>query len=491
MHRRLHRSVSCGTRLSATALVFSLIALPAAAKEDIERWVDGSLSRHVIDTLNEHPRFRNATVRFVVMDGGQPTAVATALELRLRDRLQQRVAGRVETVAALASSTITPTRGAACPPEAQYLIGIDVEVVNRDLVRAEVRALDAVEHSYVPQLALQWQGQLLHQQRLEQRHQASDPEFRGDRSAPYEGSETDLMAADLGRALKCALMRNLSGDYVIAARGEESHLDELGNLTQLVANHLNGLSVLKKVTDDASVNAELRGEAHQVDGELYQYWITLTPLAAETELSPISVSVYAHVPTRYLSAAPQSMPSPLHQTDATLFESLRLVRAPADAQCRTPMHRTRSAFGPAPCWALQVRTQEDAVVFVLNHQQNHGLVRLGDRACRAKTAARIARANQNTTIQLPADWLRDEWAPEQRWHLDPDADTYYAIAVSNDRAARALAAHLDRLPQRCTASLRSGYQGQMLAGWLEQLSAELDAWQPHVAWNAIRIKNVY
>ena len=152
------------------------------------------------------------------------------------------------------------------------------------------------------------------------------------------------------------------------------------------------------------------------------------------------------------------------------------------------MQRIRNGFGPTPCWALQIRTQEDAIVFVLNHQQNHGLVRVGDSACRAKTAARIARANESTTIRLPADWLREEWAPEQRWHLDPDADTYYAIAVSDDKAARALATHLDRLPQRCTASLRAGYEGSVLASWLEQLSTQLDTWQPYVAWNAIKLR---
>ena len=473
-------------------MLCALLASPVSAKDaNIERWVDGPLSKHVITALQEHPRFRNATVRFVVMAGGQPTAGASVLELRLRDRLQRRVTGRVDNVVTPSSSGLSATRRAACPREAQYLVGIELQRSNNGLVRADVRALDAVERSYVPSIALHWQGRLLQQQRLEHRHQASDPTFRGDRDAPYDGSETDLMAANLGLALKCALMRDVSGDYVIPTRVNDNDTDDLGALTELVANHLTGISSLSRVRDGTAANAELRGKAHQVDGELYQYWITLTPLAAETELQPISVSVYALVPTRYLSATPQSSPASLSVPDTRLFESLSLVRMSADGSCRTPVHRIRSGFGPAPCWALQVRTQEDAIVFVLNHQQNHGLVRLGDRACRAQTAARVVRANESTTIRLPADWLRDEWAPEPRWHLEPDADTYYAIAVSNDEAARALAAHLNRLPQRCTASLRAGYEGSILARWLEQLSTELDAWEPYVAWNAIKIKNVY
>ena len=87
-----------GAPVGAVTLLCALLGPPANAKDgDIERWVDGKLSNHVVTALNEHPRFRNATVRFVVMDGGQPTVIASPLELRLRDRLQQRVVGRVDT----------------------------------------------------------------------------------------------------------------------------------------------------------------------------------------------------------------------------------------------------------------------------------------------------------------------------------------------------------------------------------------------------------
>ena len=148
-------------RLFATVLLGTLFAPPGAAKDiNIERWVDGPLSRHVITELKEHPRFRDATVRFVVMAGGQPTAVASALELRLRDRLQLHVAGRVDNVVTPSSSERPATRDAFCPREAQYLVGIELESLSTGLVRASVRALDAVEQSYVPSIALHWQGRL-------------------------------------------------------------------------------------------------------------------------------------------------------------------------------------------------------------------------------------------------------------------------------------------------------------------------------------------
>ena len=177
-----------------------------------------------------------------------------------------------------------------------------------------------------------------------------------------------------------------------------------------------------------------------------------------------------------------------------VLDSLRLVRLEANRSCpgRETRYRQR-AYGDtrSDCLGLEVTTTQDAVVFVLNHQQNNGLVRLAGNGCEFRTAARIARANESITVPLPTDLIRDGWLPAERWQLDPDADTYYAIAISDSEAARAIASHLDKLPRRCADSGRLGYEGHALESWLRALSASGARWQPHVDWDAIRIKNVY
>jgi hypothetical protein len=139
-----------------------------------------------------------------------------------------------------------------------------------------------------------------------------------------------------------------------------------------------------------------------------------------------------------------------------------------------------------------VKTKEDAVVFFLNHQLNHGLVRLSGRDCSARTEARIARADETLEYALPLLALtHDALSPATGWPLDPDADIYYAIAVSDSKAARALSRQLDQLPRRCTISVHPGLEGIRLENWLAKFSTTVDQWQPHVDWQAIRVRNVF
>ena len=43
---------------------------------------------------------------------------------------------------------------------------------------------------------------------------------------------------------------------------------------------------------------------------------------------------------------------------------------------------------------LQTEARVDSIVFFLEHQANHGLVRLADADCRDRTSARIARSGE-------------------------------------------------------------------------------------------------
>jgi hypothetical protein len=50
---------------------------------------------------------------------------------------------------------------------------------------------------------------------------------------------------------------------------------------------------------------------------------------------------------------------------------------------------------------------------------------------------------------------------------------------------------LDQLPRRCTISVHPGLEGIRLENWLAKFSATVDQWQPHVDWQAIRVRNVF
>ena len=491
---RIHR-IADAIVVTIVTLTLGFVTTAHAREQDVEEYVRKGLANYVATTLTEHPRFKNASVRFVVMDNGSPQSKADELSLRLRDRLQRRVIdtagvnvawqpGRGEGQAQL------PQTAADCSDgDVQYLIGLELAANDGENALLSVRALDVIERTWVSGFSREWRGRLNREQRRASQRTVLDRSFLGDRGVPYDRDETDLMAAHLAHDLRCKLMRRVSGEYVVELG--ESEGDELTGILDLVSNNVAGTSALQFTTDAGRANATLRSRIHGVDGDLHQLWITLTPTDAALELQPISASIYVKLPEQYLSAAP--VPAPQIGTNGVI-DSLALVRLGSDRSCATRMStRARDSYGKrrSECMALRLETREDAVVFVLNHQHGNGLVRLDGGSCSHRTAARIARANEAMTIALPNDLLSDSWRPESEWRLEPDADIYYAIAVSDSKAARALATYLDELPRRCSASVRIGYEGRDLERWLTAFSAAAERWEPHVDWNAIKIRNVY
>jgi len=144
------------------------------------------------------------------------------------------------------------------------------------------------------------------------------------------------------------------------------------------------------------------------------------------------------------------------------------------------------------CLAMHIQTDRAAVVFFLNHQKSHGLVRLSNRECSTRPDARILRARESMSMPLPVDVLSpDAVSSTDAWPLAPEGDTYYAIAVSNSEAAHVLSRLLQRLPQRCTAAVRFGLQDESLQLWMTEFANTVDKWRDDVDWQGIQVRNVY
>ncbi len=140
---------------------------------------------------------------------------------------------------------------------------------------------------------------------------------------------------------------------------------------------------------------------------------------------------------------------------------------------------------------LQSTARSDAIVFFLVHQANHGLVRLGGGDCRQRTKARVARSNEPLAFRIPAALHNNVKTTETYdWFVEPDVDTYYALAVSDSRVARRIANHVDALPLRCTPSIRRGLEGQALRAWLEEFAMIAADAAQHIDWRGVRVRNV-
>jgi hypothetical protein len=499
------------------------ISLPAAAKErNLDRWFDQELVPFVTTQLVEHPRFKNETVMFVVLDNNAPASVSNALALSLRDRLLDaalNTAGVSIGWRQGGTPTTRSTQAIDCThDDVHYYIGLELARHLDGTYGVTVRALDLEDRNWVSGFSESWKGQLSTIQRQAARESLADKTFRGARDVPFAGEETDLLAAHLAHELSCALHRETSGSYVIAADRDGEASDSISATAELVGNNLARQDALELTNDDGLVNASLSGKAHRIDGALFQYWLTVTPTNPDDELSTLSASAYILMPGMRLADAggnATQMPpiagnqqEPLQHTprvsasisvpnadDDPLLGPLRIFDSNSAASCgdtaSATVRRTNYNGSQGSCSLLAASTRHDAIVFVLEHQANHGLVRLGGPVCRERTSPHVVTRGQLMRYPIPYTSPGNSQARETpEWLVSPDVDTYYAFAVTDARAARQFANHFDQLPMRCNSSLRPGLTNNALHRWLDEFAVLAARHAGHVDWRAIEVKDV-
>jgi hypothetical protein len=473
--------------LAVLALEICVPAFAANRSPELEYWVDKDLVPYVADQLSTLPRFRNESLQFVVMKDSNPQPVTSALALALRDRLQDalmdtpgiRIAWRPEQSM---PGHISGSGNVDCSADkVHYYIGLEITETRAGEFEFELRALDLDDRSWVAGFGKNWNGALTAAQHRAWREVGADKSFLGERDVPFTETQTDLLAAQLAHKLGCSLLQQVDGEYIATPGDGES--DETDRMIELVTNNLAAYHALQVAPNGSDANAAIEARAHKVDDDLYQYWVTVRPNVPSSDLKAISASAYVHMKENFHAADLVSvLPSAAYARPGAMLTNLRLIE----------LDDFRSCNNRRDCFALQTRSNEDAVVFFLNHQLNLGLVRLGGEECDQRATARIIRANESVNFSLLADAPGGgAWLPGDKWELSPSMDTYYVVAASDNKAARALARHIERLPLRCTASVRQGMKGVELQRWLEELEAIASHWQTQIDWQLIRVRNLY
>lgn len=504
--------------LLLTILVAQSIPTVAQSREkDLDRWLDRDLIPYVQQQLLLHPRFKNETVMFVVLRDNTPASASNALTLSLRDRI-------------LAAAVATPgvaigwqqgRNGNSLDVQPQdctlddvhYYVGIELTQKLDSSYTVNVRALDLEDRNWVTGFGRRWQGQLSTTQRQAMRQARIDETFLGARDVPFTLAQTDLLAAHLAHELSCAMQKRVSDDYVVAKDLRESTSPGLGGTVELVSNNLASRQALTLSDDTSKSNAILGGKAHQIDGALYQYWLTVTPRSEGDGVSALGASAYIVLPDAALAQTPpvreldpvdsqnrsQPAQSPAlvsipNAGKSPLISPLQLAAPDSYSDCKDGSVLTREAgymSGVRPCSLLLAKAQADSIVFFLQHQANHGLVRLSGAECRTRTTARIVRKGEAVRFPIAkTNTGRQNWSETYDWMLEPDLDTYYAVVISDARTARRIANHMDELPLRCSASIRPGFEGDELQGWLSDFAMITARSANSVDWRGLRVRDV-
>lgn len=458
-------------RVCALLIILTTANAAAATSErDLERWLDRDAIPFVKKQLLEHPRFKGETVMFVVLEDNAPATFSNALALSLRDRLLDAAVDTPGVTIAWQQGRANAQHGNTAidctRDDVHYYIGIDLSRQLDDSYNVSIRALDLEDTSWVTGFGRSWHGQLSMTQRRALHQESIDPSFRGTRDAPFTADENDLLAAHLAHELACALLRQTGGDYIVPSHSSDDTTQAIDNTIELVSNNIAAISAIELTTNAELANAELAGKAHQIDGALYQYWLTVTPLGEDSELSSLSVSAYLLRPTGGITENQAGRAADMRAT----------VAMPVDQQ--------GTLIG-------KYSFSNDAVVYFVEHQPHYGLVRLDNGACRKRSAATLVRAGDPLKFPVLYTHSRNSEAIRiDTWYVAPKRDTYYAIAISDERAARRMANLLDRLPNRCSASIRPGLTGLALQNWLHEFSLLAEKNAQFIDWRAIEIKDV-
>ncbi len=490
-----------------TLLIAQAIPTTAQSREkNLDRWLDRELIPYVQQQLVRHPRFDDETVMFVVLDDNAPASRSNALALALRDRVLE---AAVDTAGVSVGwlqgrddSTARPHTTDCDQSRVHYYIGIELTQELDGSYAVNVRALDLEDRTWVTGFGKRWQGGLSTVQRQALRQQRIDQTFLGAREVPFKPDQTDLLAAYLAQQLTCTLQSRLGDEYVVATdiAADES---PLRNAIELIGNNLARRHALELTTDPSRSNATLSAKAHRIDGDLYQYWLTVTPAVTAGNLSPLSASAYVRLPDAGVprtvvarrppaaatvepatSRPPATSPSPAvvsipNAGDDGLISPLRITHPDDVSRCRWP------------CSLLSTRANIDAIVFFLEHQTNHGLVRLSDGECRRRTVAKTARRGESLSFPISKTTTdSSKWSETFDWSLKPNFDTYYAVVVTNAAIARRMANHMDKLPLRCGSAMRPGLQGADLQNWVDEFAGLTARASKHLDWRAIEVRDI-
>ena len=471
--------------LGLAPLLLALIGGPAtAASSGLDGWATTTMVPTVSRILSSHVRFRGETVRFVVFDDGAPAASSNALAIALRDQLAE--AAVTTSGIRVASASPAPGQAIDCTrDDADYLVGVEITRGIGNAASVVVRALDIGENSWVGGFAVDWRGSLSRDEQRALATPRTDPGMRGARTAPFDASERDLLARHLARKLSCQLLRGGTSDYVIEARagsapGDATHWDKTLDLAR---RHMSAHDAVGLTTDDARATARLAGSAHEIGGGLYEYWLTVVPDGEDDDLETLSASAYVRLgPVRLAGQPPEAQSAP---TPAPV----PVVALPGgrDAALLGPLTLAVGGSGNV----LRTTARADAIVFFIQYEPGKGMVRLGDRNCRARTIARLARAGESLAFPVgDRPGVKTSAGELPEWHMSPSANTYFAIAISDTRLARRVAGHVDHLPMRCGRINPRGLEHQALSDWLDELAALTEDAHRNVAWRAVETRDV-
>jgi hypothetical protein len=483
-------------RVAILLVSLGLLVVPGCAQQptrqtpgeasSLQHWIDIELAPYLAEHLGRHPRFKGESVILVSLDGSDIEPDIDGLTRSLRDRLMDSL---------LSDAAVTLPWQPQQPPaqhhrqldqvqcgrirDADYYIGIEIARTATAQYRVSVRALDVRAGEWVSGFGKSWSGALTPGELHALQERRTDESLRGLRVLPFSSEHPDMAAGYLANNLSCLLRQHDEEDLVIYVESLKSDQPALRTLLSLVGNNLSRYREVRVTDVKKESNFVLRGEAHEVQPDLYQVWVVLHPKGSGQHLVGMDTDTYVRSSpagddrrrTRPATGLPDAKPA------IAAMELVRRRSSGGDSDNCTG--QPGGGYGGAPvtvgCPLLELTVERADRVFVFVHGTRDGLSRLSSATCSSDREAPVD-IEEKRTYRFPAGRFSDS-----------DWPTVYAIAVSGPDLSRQFSGLLEVLPDACSSApgRRADKDGMDL--WLDGLDHLIAASGDHAVWTARRI----
>jgi len=483
-------------RVTVLLVTVGLLLVPGCAQQptrqvageasSLQHWIDTELAPYLAEHLGRHPRFKGESVILVSLDGSDIEPDIDGLTRSLRDRLMDSL---------LSEATVTLPWQPQQPPsqhhrrldqvqcgrirDADYYIGIEITRTATAQYRVSVRALDVRAGEWVSGFGKSWSGALTPGEVHALQERRTDESLRGLRVLPFSSEHPDLAAGYLANNLSCLLRQQDEEDLVIYVESLKSNQPGLRTLLSLVGNNLSRYREVRVTDVKKEANFVLRGEAYEVQPDLYQVWVVLHPKDSGQHLVGMDTDTYVRAPSAVAHRPSTRPPTGLPDVKPAIaaMELVRRRSGSGDSEnCTGP---PGGEAGGAPlaggCPLLELTVERADRVFVFVHGIRDGFSNLSSTTCSSGRETPVGMAEKRT-YRFPAGRFSDS-----------DWPTVYAIAVSGWDLSRQFSGLLEALPDACGDAPGRRADKDGIDRWLDSVDHLIAASGDHAVWTARRI----
>jgi hypothetical protein len=484
-------------RVTVLLVTVGLLLVPGCAQQptrqvadkasSLQHWIDAELTPYLAEHLGGHPRFKGESVILVSLDGSDIEPDIDGLTRSLRDRLMDSL---------LSEAAVTLPWQPQQPPsqhhrridqvrcgrirDADYYIGIEITRTATAQYRVSVRALDVRAGEWVSGFGKSWSGTLTPSEVHALQERRTDESLRGLRVLPFSSEHPDLAASYLANNLSCLLRQQDEEDLAIYVESLKSNQPALRTLLRLIGNNMSRYREVRVTDVKKEANFILRGEAYEVQPNLYQVWVVLHPKDSGQHLVGMDTDTYVRAPSA--AAHRRSTQPPTGLPDAKpAIAAMQLVRRRSSSgdsdNCAEPPGSGGAGGAPLAggCPLLELTVERADRVFVFVHGTKDGLSRLSSATCSSGREAPLDIAEKRT-YRFPASRFSGS-----------DWPTVYAIAVSGQDLSRQFNKLLEGLPDACSSAPGRRGEKDGTDRWLDSLDHLIAASSDHAVWTARRI----